>query len=184
MSRSPSFDMQRTRRTLRLRRRPVPMHGEARCERLAHDDMGSNCRTTPKSRDYAAEPPSHWTSHSHGNPALRASNVAGDEAAPLAPLVRRGLPGVRSHDSDAKPCAVACLDDCETVFHLPNVAHPAALVTLFLTLGAHILAPPGRLAGLGAGGLKHPQHPSASRRAHLQVPDSPVWVHSAYVSAN
>lgn len=51
----------------------------ARTVRPHRKPMGSNCRITPKSRDYAAEPPSHWTSTSPCNPALRASNVAGDE---------------------------------------------------------------------------------------------------------
>ncbi len=41
--------------------------------------MGSNGRITPMNRVYSAEPPSHWTSQSPGNPALRASNMAGDE---------------------------------------------------------------------------------------------------------
>jgi hypothetical protein len=51
--------------------------------------MGSNGRITPKAWDYSAEPPSHWTSHSHGNPALRASNMAGDELRLLSLLVDR-----------------------------------------------------------------------------------------------
>ena len=40
LSRSPSFHMQRTRRTLSTRLAPVEHHGAARCERLAHDVYG------------------------------------------------------------------------------------------------------------------------------------------------
>ena len=55
--------------------------------------MRSNGKITPKIRDYFAEPLSHWTSHSHGNPALRASNVTGDELRPLSSDGESGFTG-------------------------------------------------------------------------------------------
>lgn len=85
-------------------------HGQTKCKLLAHYFMRSNGKITPKIRDYFAEPPSHWTSHSHGNPALRASNVTGDELRPLSsdgesgftgcsiPLFRRQATRSRDHD--------------------------------------------------------------------------------------
>ena len=38
----------------------------------------------PETGDYSAEPPSHWTSPSRGNPALRGSDLTGDELRPLS----------------------------------------------------------------------------------------------------
>ena len=49
--------------------------------------------------DYSNKPPSNWTTHSRGNPALRDTGVTAGEVRPLSRLVA-GLPG-----------ASACLDD-------------------------------------------------------------------------
>ncbi len=105
----------------RRRRRPaipsISGHFEPSTAARPHKEpMGSNDRITPKNRDYSVEPPSHWTSHSHGNPALRASNVAADEVRPLS---RFGGPVYRVLDPTIQTPGSARLrdsDDRETSF--------------------------------------------------------------------
>jgi len=133
--------------------------------------MGSNDRITPKNRVYSVEPPSHWTSHSHGNPALRASNVAGDEVRPLSlfggQVYRVSDPTIQTPGSTR----LRDSDDRETPFHSARLAHPEALVTLFSRLFRRGVAEP---SGASSRGAKPPRVacPATTRRNRFEPPST------------
>lgn len=91
--------------------------------------MGSNGRIVPTNRLYSAEPPSHRTNASRRIRRYEPRTWRVMKSASLASLVRRGLPGVRSHDSDASSRAFALLTITKQCFAGMNIAHLAKQIT-------------------------------------------------------
>lgn len=97
----------------------------ARANRPHRKPMGSNDRIIPMNRVYSVEPPSHWTSHSHGNPALRASNVAADEVRPLS---RFGGPVYRVFDPTIQtPGSTRLRDSDDRETNMVSPGHDSAI---------------------------------------------------------